>query len=152
MKTLARDDDKAEILRRLAALTPRSERRWGKMTVHQMVCHLADGFRMSSGERAVKDVAALHRRTIVKWIALYAPMRWPPEIQTVPEIDALVAGTPPGEFAADLADVAVRLEAFLAMARDGRCVPHPIFGRLSPSAWMRWGYLHMDHHLRQFGH
>jgi hypothetical protein len=152
MKTLARDDDKAEILRRLAALTPQSERRWGKMTVHQMVCHLADGFRMTSGERTVASVAALHRRTIVKWIALYAPMRWPPEIQTVPEIDALVSGTAPTDFSVDLADVAVRLEAFLEMARAGRCVPHPIFGPLSTPAWMRWGYLHTDHHLRQFGH
>jgi hypothetical protein len=151
MKTLARADDKAEILRRLATLTPASERRWGKMTVHQMVCHLADGFRMTSGERPVRDVAGLPQRTIVKWIALYAPMRWPPEIQTVPEIDALVSGSPPTGFDADRADVAVRLEAFLEQARAGRCRPHPIFGRLSPAAWLRWGYLHCDHHLRQFG-
>ena len=29
--------------------------------------------------------------------------------------------------------------------------PHPIFGALSRAAWLRWGYLHVDHHLRQFG-
>ena len=28
---------------------------------------------------------------------------------------------------------------------------HPFFGAMSSSAWLRWGYLHMDHHLRQFG-
>jgi hypothetical protein len=28
---------------------------------------------------------------------------------------------------------------------------HPIFGPMSDAAWLRWGYLHMDHHLRQFG-
>jgi hypothetical protein len=28
---------------------------------------------------------------------------------------------------------------------------HPIFGRMSEAAWMRWAYLHTDHHLRQFG-
>jgi hypothetical protein len=27
---------------------------------------------------------------------------------------------------------------------------HPIFGPMSRSAWLRWAYLHMDHHLRQF--
>jgi hypothetical protein len=151
MKTLARDACTAEIRRRLAALTPESERRWGRMTVHQMVCHLADGFRMTSGERGARDVSTPVRRTLVKWIALYAPMRWPPEIQTVPEIDALVSGTAPATFAADVADVVARLEAFRVMAREGRCVPHPIFGRLSPAAWLRWGYLHADHHLRQFG-
>ncbi|HEV2663419.1 MAG TPA: DUF1569 domain-containing protein [Blastocatellia bacterium] len=29
--------------------------------------------------------------------------------------------------------------------------PHPYFGAMSESQWMRWGYLHCDHHLRQFG-
>jgi hypothetical protein len=28
---------------------------------------------------------------------------------------------------------------------------HPIFGPMSKADWLRWGYLHMDHHLRQFG-
>lgn len=151
MKTLARAECTTEILRRLAALTPQSERRWGTMTVHQMVCHLADVFRMATGERPVSDAAGVFQRTVIKWVALYAPMRWPPGIQTRPEIDACLGGTTPTSFAADLADVAVRLEAFLTLARDGRCVPHPIFGRLSPAAWLRWGYLHTDHHLRQFG-
>ena len=27
---------------------------------------------------------------------------------------------------------------------------HPIFGPMTLRAWMRWGYLHVDHHLRQF--
>jgi hypothetical protein len=27
---------------------------------------------------------------------------------------------------------------------------HPIFGAMTRRAWMRWGYLHVDHHLRQF--
>jgi hypothetical protein len=26
-----------------------------------------------------------------------------------------------------------------------------VFGRMSQAAWLRWAYLHMDHHLRQFG-
>jgi hypothetical protein len=29
--------------------------------------------------------------------------------------------------------------------------PHPMFGDLTSWQWMRWGYLHTDHHLRQFG-
>jgi hypothetical protein len=26
-----------------------------------------------------------------------------------------------------------------------------MFGPMSERDWMRWGYLHADHHLRQFG-
>jgi len=29
--------------------------------------------------------------------------------------------------------------------------PHPIFGQMTRAEWLRWGYLHTDHHLRQFG-
>jgi hypothetical protein len=28
---------------------------------------------------------------------------------------------------------------------------HPMFGGMTAKDWMRWGYLHADHHLRQFG-
>jgi hypothetical protein len=28
---------------------------------------------------------------------------------------------------------------------------HPFLGKLSRAEWLRWAYLHMDHHLRQFG-
>jgi hypothetical protein len=30
-------------------------------------------------------------------------------------------------------------------------MPHSIFGSMTNQDWMRWGYLHADHHLRQFG-
>jgi hypothetical protein len=51
----------------------------------------------------------------------------------------------------DLAQLEALLERITAQAKtlDGRW--HPIFGRMSDAAWLRWGYLHMDHHLRQFG-
>lgn len=29
--------------------------------------------------------------------------------------------------------------------------PHFLFGYLTPEEWARWGYRHIDHHLRQFG-
>jgi hypothetical protein len=28
---------------------------------------------------------------------------------------------------------------------------HPLWGRMTEWEWGRWGYLHTDHHLRQFG-
>ena len=30
------------LLQRLGCVTPASERRWGRMTAHQMICHLGD--------------------------------------------------------------------------------------------------------------
>ena len=152
MKTLDCPGDQAEIVARLRQVRPDSPRRWGRMSAPQMVCHLADAFRMALGDRPVAGTARLRDRTVIKWIALYVPAPWPPGIRTRPELDQEQGGgTTPGEFAADVAAV----EALIALVTaehaglDRRA--HPIFGPLSRASWMRWAYLHMDHHLRQFG-
>jgi hypothetical protein len=122
------------------------------MSAHQMICHLADAYRMGSGELTLSTATGLRQRTIVKWIALYLPVNWPGGIATRPEIDQVAGkGRCPSDFAADLADVEALVEAFAARAGSSEWPAHPIFGRMSAAAWMRWGYLHSDHHLRQFG-
>src|SRR5262245_15560711 len=122
------------------------------MSPHQMICHLRDAFLMGTEQKPVSRVTGLHRRTVVKWVALYLPARWPPGLRTRPEIDQAVGGTKPANFQADVEsleavidDLLVDPPAFFG-GRD-----HPIFGALSTVQWLRWGYLHMDHHLRQFG-
>src|SRR5687767_6351548 len=101
VKSLARPADKADILRRLRAVTPESPRRWGRMSAPQMVCHLSDTFRCVIGQRPVSHASTLLWRTVLKWIALYLPLPWPAgRIRTMPEIDQLVGGTRPSDFAA----------------------------------------------------
>jgi len=151
MKTLARPRDMAEILRRLGTVSPQSTRRWGRMSAHQMVCHLSDSLRMGTGSKPVSDASSLLQRTVVKWVALYLPLRWPAGILTRPEIDQEQGGTRPAEFAADLEELAGLMELVTAPTRSFEWPLHPIFGRMSDAAWLRWGYVHTDHHLRQFG-
>ena len=150
MKTLARPCDKAEILRRLRMVRPDSARRWGRMSAHQMVCHLADGFRMAIGAKTVSPATGLLQRTIVKWFALYAPVPWLAGLPTRPETDQEHGGSRPADFAADVARVETLLELVTAPTRRLDRTSHPIFGAMSEAAWLRWGYLHADHHLRQF--
>jgi hypothetical protein len=151
MKTLANVTDKAEIIARLATIGPLSQRRWGKMTAAQMICHLSDALRVSMGERAPKPIGGLASRTVVKWAALWLPSKWPQGVKTVPECEAGVGGTPPAEMERDLAELHQLLDQFTSLPRADELPPHPIFGKMSHRQWMRWGYLHMDHHLRQFG-
>jgi hypothetical protein len=150
MKTLASTRDKTEIVRRLRQLRPDSARRWGRMSAPQMLCHLIDAFRMMSGEKPVSDATSRLQRSIVKWIALYSPLSWPKGIPTRPEIDQEAGGTRPTDFAADLAELEALLADIKPVATGGRR-PHPIFGHMSEAGWLRWAYLHVDHHLRQFG-
>jgi hypothetical protein len=152
VKTLARPTTRPRSCAGSSDVRPDSARRWGRMSAPQMVCHLADAFPHGLGQKPVSHVPGLLNRTIVKWIALYAPLRWPPGIVTRPEIDQTLAGcTKPGDFAAD---VAAGRGARLShdRAQGGLRVAFPsIFGQDVGEDWLRWGYLHMDHHLRQFG-
>jgi len=151
MKTLARERDKAEILGRLRTVRPESMRRWGRMSAHQMVCHLGDGFRMALGQKRVSPATGLLQRTIIKVFALYVPLPWPAGIPTSPEINQQGEGTRPVDFATDVAQVEALLEVLTAPTRSLDRQSHPTFGAMSDAAWLRWAYLHTDHHLRQFG-
>lgn len=152
MKTLADPLYVADILRRLHVLRPDLRARWGRMTVHQTVCHLADANRVALGQMSVSVYTPWWARTVVKWVALRVPVPWPSGIPTRPELDQVLGGgTKPAEFASDVAELGALVERMTAPGAivDGRV--HSFFGRLSRAEWLRWAYLHMDHHLRQFG-
>jgi hypothetical protein len=151
MKTVARQSDKTEILRRLKVVGPDRAARWGRMSAHQMICHLSDSLRMATGQKPVGQAGGLLHRTFLKWIVLYLPLRWPAGILTIPEIDQEIGGTRPVDFAADVAELEGLLDLITAQSGSVDRRVHPVFGRMSEAAWLRWAYLHMDHHLRQFG-
>jgi hypothetical protein len=121
------------------------------MSAHQMVCHLSDSFRMVLGQKPVCDAHGPFQRTIVKWIALYLPVSWPAGIPTRPELDQEEGGTRPADFAADIAELEALVNRVTSQKDSVGGRTHPFFGRMSEAAWLRWAYLHIDHHLRQFG-
>lgn len=106
---------------------------------------------MALGEKQVSDVRMPLPRTVMKFIALYTPLRWRPGIMTSPEIDQRCQGTTPSDFAVDLAQLEALLDRVASRDDGSRWPTHPAFGRMTRGDWMRWGYLHTDHHLRQFG-
>ena len=90
----------------------------------------------------------------MKCVALHVPVRWPRGVPTTPDLDQLGGGTQPTAFEVDLAEL-----------RGARSIGSPSSGattspgcsirssdRMSEASWLRWAYLHGDHHLRQFGH
>ena len=151
MKSLNNQAHKQELLDRLRNITPQNQRQWGSMTSHQMICHLNDSFKLAMGDRAVSAKTNIFTRTIMKWVAFKVPVKWPKGFRTLPEIDQQIGGTKPVDFEKDLTELKCLLDRFAQKERRFEWTVHPIFGKMTEKEWLRWGYLHMDHHLRQFG-
>jgi hypothetical protein len=151
MKTLLNARDKAEILSRVECVEPSSSRVWGKMSAHQMVCHLGDAFKLYMGLLMAVDPGFRYPSEILKFGSLWVPVRWPKAFRTPRELDQQAKGAPTGEFASDLNELKRMVERYTRRPQDFEWPCHPYLGRMSEKEWMRLGYLHTDHHLRQFG-
>lgn len=119
------------------------------MNAPEMVCHLADAFRWSLGDRAGSAARLPIPAPLARLVALRLPLPWPRGAPTMPEMDQRAGGTPPGDFREDMEALLDLMERFVAF--QGEWPRHPVFGFMSREDWGRWGYRHTDHHLRQFG-
>jgi hypothetical protein len=152
VSTLTYPGIRDSLLRRIDTLRPDSQRRWGRMNAHQAVCHLNDSFKGIIGVRPASPAITVAGRTLLRFVALHTPLPWPKGgVPTRPEVDQEKGGTPPGDFATDVAELKALIGRFGASPRDFEFHPHPAFGQLTESEWMRWAYRHVDHHLKQFG-
>jgi hypothetical protein len=148
MKSVAAPEVMSEIRLRLRTVRVDDRALWGKMTAKQMMRHLSCSYEMALGERSVEPLPG-PPPVLVKFVALRLPVRWPKNLSTTPELKRAIAQHPDDRFD-ELVHVAI--EKMETLARGTRCAPtHPMFGPMSMEDWMRWGYLHADHHLRQFG-
>ena len=151
MKTLANPQDEREVLERLSGVRPDSTRGWGKMTAAQMICHLDDSFSTKLGGKPVRSRANVFTRTVLKWGALWAPTPWPQGFKAPPELDQQIGATPPSDFEGDRARLISFVKQFVQEIAEHPCAEHPVLGVMTAKEWLRWAYLHVDHHLRQFG-
>jgi Protein of unknown function (DUF1569) len=150
MRTLNSKSDRESVVARISALTSSDRGLWGKMSPHQMLCHLCDSYKLALGEKSVSMATGFLQRTLIKFLALRAPMKWPHGTPTRPEVEQGVGGTAPVEFERDRSELLSIIDRFCGGAIDPQ-IRHPFFGPMTRKEWMRWGYLHADHHLRQFG-
>lgn len=147
-KTLLNAKDCDEIARRIAALTPDSPRRWGVMSIGGMICHLTDGYLAVMGEKDLTGEPLPIPPPIAKFLALRSPIPWGRNLKTAESVRQGGGGTPPTDFAQDHERLVAAFARFCSSTRLRDF--HPMFNSMRRDDWMRWGYLHADHHLRQF--
>ncbi len=142
MKTLACEEDRAELLARMASLRGSDRRHWGLMNVGEMVRHLGEEFR----EAGLTDFAGPPDAAENKRRALRDGAVWPMVVLAGAQAETDADGA---EFALLKRELCDAMLAFVAGA--GARLGHPGFGAMTGADWLRLGYVHADHHLRQFG-
>jgi hypothetical protein len=150
MKTLAHPADAAEIRARILTLAPTDAPRWGIMTVDQMICHVREAYVYALADTPVDFIPLRWPPKTIKYAALNLPMPWPHSTATIPQLKLNAPGMATTTFEQDLATLLTSFDTFCALTNHTR--DHPFFTSMEHADWMRWGYLHADHHLRQFNH
>jgi len=113
-----------------------------------MAAHLAD---VAEAVLKRRSFSAPTRRPsrVTRLLVLYLPIRWPRNIKTGADpASALLA---PEAFEADRSRAITTLMELAKAPADALVSDHPIFGPMTRTDWHRWAFLHVDHHLRQFG-
>jgi hypothetical protein len=148
MKSLASANVLVETRDRMLQVRPEDKAIWGRMSATQMMRHLGFACEIPLGERAAEPVMGPMPK-VVKFVALRSGLQWPKNLKTVKELVRALDEDCPAEFDGL---VAVAIEKMEKLAGAMQCtVSHPMFGSMTGGDWKRWGYLHADHHLRQFG-
>lgn len=146
MKTLWDPRAREELSQRLDRLKPDANPKWGRMSAPQMVVHVADWFKMATGELPTTDWKLPIRFTPLKQFIIYGPP-FPKSVPTAPEL--LVRQCE--DWDTECASLKETMNSFGSLPSGTELPRHPAFGRLSRRAWGVLGYRHMDHHFRQFG-
>lgn len=149
MENLYSDEDFAQLLIRIAALNPLKAARWGRMSIGQMLVHCAIQAKIATGEvKAEKQEGPFFYRTAIgRWLSLYA-IPWPHGIDTPSVMNMETNGVAVGDFESGRAGLIAALEDIRTLVR---LHPHPFYRNIHRKHWGRLIWVHLDHHLRQFG-
>jgi hypothetical protein len=145
MRTLHDADHRATLVRRVQALRPDSTRRWGKMSVDQMLWHVNDAIAAAIGDITMPAHKPPLPRSLLKFMILNMP--WGKNAPTMP----LLVATRNYDFAAEHARCLRLIDRMAAIDVNGEWPAHPMLGRVKGADLSRLQAKHLDHHLTQFG-
>lgn len=148
MKNLFERETVDEAISRIDTLQPTSQRHWGKMDVAQMMAHCSITMDIASGRLNLPRIFI--GRLIAPFLKSIYTDEKPFGKNGATGKELVVADR--RDFAREREQLKVKIRQFYDGGEAG-CTrhPHPFFGSLTPQAWSRGMYKHLDHHLRQFG-
>lgn len=119
------------------------------MNVLQMLEHCSLQLSLALGEikQSTFEGPSFLRTSLCRWFALYG-MPWTRNLRTPSKMNMLSNNVATSDFETAKA----RLTELLTLIKASKVLaPHPFLGSMSQKDWGRLIWIHLDHHLRQFG-
>ena len=148
MNNLFTQTDVSFVLSRIDNLSPQSERKWGLMTVDQMLAHCVAALKVANGEATPKRIFIGRILGPIVKKSFLSEKPFPKSTPT----DKTFIIKDRRDFEKEKELLKEQINKF---ANGGETNvsqhPHSFFGKLTPMQWSIGMYKHLDHHLRQFG-
>lgn len=148
MKSIFNQADNQEIINRINQLTPESKGKWGKMSVDQMLSHCIAPIDFAFGNTEIKVnflMQLLGRIVKGKMLKSETFKKDSPTAPSFIRKDHY-------DFEATKNELIEKVQRF---GKEGHSViknqKHPFFGTMTYNEWDRLHYMHLNHHLIQFG-
>lgn len=146
MKTLFDTQTQQEIFKRIENLNSNSQRKWGTMSVSQMLKHMNIAFSVPINKiQLPKDKLYILSANPIARKLLIDIIPWPKNMVTAK--DFIVKDDPAFEQAK--VELVATIHAF--QSSNDFSGSHPVFGIMDKTSWGKAMYKHLDHHLKQFG-
>lgn len=140
---------KDELVNRVNCLTENSKAGWGVMNVAEMMHHCSDGLKNLLVAHTSGKPESLKQK-ILRFLFLYIVPRYPKNAKTFPHLDIKKNNIAAGIFEKEKQELIANLNNFQQYKGQINFL-HPNFGYMNRKQWGIMTWMHLDHHLRQFG-
>jgi hypothetical protein len=152
MKNILQNSTYNEIEKRILNLTQNSKRRWGKMSVEQMLAHCSDQIRLALSQKQPHEKPNFINRNVMKYFGLWLPRIPLRNLKAPVDMNQKFYGTASANISTEQQNLIELINTFRTSNEDIMLQPHPMYGKLNRNQWGRFMYVHLDHHLRQYNH
>ncbi|MGQ7946928.1 DUF1569 domain-containing protein [Flavobacterium sp. WC2509] len=146
MSSIFDKDDNQSIIIRINTLTPEAKALWGKMSVDQMLKHANETIIVAFGETQVKVNFVLRLLgRILKKNAFNSGFG-----KNSPTAKEFIF-TGQYDFDESKTELIKNFNRFTEGTQSITVMNHPFWGKMTYEDWNKLMWIHIDHHLKQFG-
>ena len=138
-----------DLIYRALKLTAATTHLWGSMEVVEMLQHCnATNKLIMQGIQSTQNDSI--KQQISRAVFLYLPLNFPKNIKAPRKLKLITDLETPQNFEQER-ELYIELISQLPTHTFPAKLNHPVFGNLNANQWGILNWMHMDHHLRQFG-